>query len=53
MKGKISFLFAAIIFFTVFNDSSQTLVDKIGFKKTDKFLIIINDDAGMCHHSID
>lgn len=28
---------------------SQTLTERLGYKKTDKLLIINNDDAGMCH----
>lgn len=29
--------------------SAQTLTERLGYKKTDKLLIINNDDAGMCH----
>lgn len=29
--------------------SAQTLAERLGYKKTDKLLIINNDDAGMCH----
>lgn len=29
--------------------SSQTLAERLGYKNTDKLLIINNDDAGMCH----
>ncbi len=28
---------------------AQTLAERLGYKKTDKLLIINNDDAGMCH----
>jgi predicted glycoside hydrolase/deacetylase ChbG (UPF0249 family) len=28
---------------------AQTLTERLGYKKTDKLLIINNDDAGMCH----
>jgi predicted glycoside hydrolase/deacetylase ChbG (UPF0249 family) len=28
---------------------AQTLVERLGYKKTDRLLIINNDDAGMCH----
>ncbi len=29
--------------------NAQTLAERLGYKKTDKLLIINNDDAGMCH----
>ncbi len=29
--------------------SAQTLAERLGYKKTDRLLIINNDDAGMCH----
>lgn len=29
--------------------TAQTLAERLGYKKTDKLLIINNDDAGMCH----
>lgn len=28
---------------------SQSLVERLGYKATDRLLIINNDDAGMCH----
>jgi len=40
----------ALIFLTVCNLSfSQTLAEKLGYKVTDKLLIINCDDVGMCH----
>lgn len=45
MKG---ILVLSFLFFTG-TLSAQTLGERLGYKKTDKLLIINNDDAGMCH----
>ena len=34
-----------------FSVSAQSLAEKLGYKATDRLLIINNDDAGMCHAS--
>lgn len=41
-------LILSLLFF-VGTLSAQTLTERLGYKKTDKLLIINNDDAGMCH----
>jgi predicted glycoside hydrolase/deacetylase ChbG (UPF0249 family) len=38
----------SFLFFTM-TLSAQTLAERLGYKKTDRLLIINNDDAGMCH----
>src|SRR5690554_2997653 len=38
-----------VFLFFMGNLSAQTLAERLGYKKTDKLLIINNDDAGMCH----
>lgn len=38
-----------IITFVGIEIEAQTLVERLGYEKTDKLLIINNDDAGMCH----
>lgn len=42
-------LLAAAIAFAGMDVQSQTLAERLGYKKTDKLLIINSDDAGMCH----
>lgn len=49
MKRIVSYLFVAMITFLASNIQSQTLAEKLGYKSTDKLLIINSDDAGMCH----
>lgn len=41
-------LLLSLLFFAG-NLSAQTLAERLGYKKTDRLLIINNDDAGMCH----
>lgn len=41
-------LLLSLLFF-VGNLPAQTLAERLGYKKSDKLLIINNDDAGMCH----
>lgn len=43
------FLFLTLISATTSICSSQSLVEKLGYKPTDKLLIINCDDVGMCH----
>lgn len=45
---KILILFTTIAFVGL-NLQAQTLAERLGYKKTDKLLIINNDDVGMCH----
>ena len=49
MKHLISYLFIVMITFFTGSALSQTLAEKLGYKSTDKLLIINSDDAGMCH----
>lgn len=49
MKHITSYLFIAMITFFTCSVQSQTLAEKLGYKNTDKLLIINSDDAGMCH----
>lgn len=49
MKHITSYLFIAMITFLASNIQSQTLAERLGYKSTDKILIINSDDAGMCH----
>lgn len=44
---KISLYLMCLIIFNVCN--SQTLAEKLGYKPTDRLLIINCDDVGMCH----
>ncbi len=44
-KPCILFLFCTIAFI----GQAQTLAERLGYKPTDRILIINNDDAGMCH----
>lgn len=41
-------LFGCLLFTTA-TCWSQTLAERLGYKKTDRILIINNDDSGMCH----
>lgn len=41
-------LILGLLFFTI-SLPAQTLAERMGYKKTDKLLIVNNDDAGMCH----
>ena len=45
-KGIISITFCLLLIHTV---SAQTVAERLGYKATDRLLIINNDDAGMCH----
>ncbi|HUI32980.1 MAG: polysaccharide deacetylase family protein [Dysgonamonadaceae bacterium] len=47
MKKKLIILIT--IAFVGLNLQAQTLAERLGYKKTDKLLIINNDDVGMCH----
>lgn len=47
MKMKGTLILALL--FLMGNLSAQTLAERLGYKKTDRLLIINNDDAGMCH----
>ncbi len=49
MKRLISYLFVAMITLSTSNVQSQTLAERLGYKSTDKLLIVNSDDAGMCH----
>lgn len=49
MKRVISYLIAGMMAIVGFNVQSQTLAERLGYKSTDKLLIINSDDAGMCH----
>lgn len=49
MKRVIFYLFVVMITFLGGNVQSQTLAERLGYKSTDKLLIINSDDAGMCH----
>ena len=46
---KIRTIFILSFLFFAGSLSAQTLAERLGYKKTDKLLIINNDDAGMCH----
>ena len=46
---KIRTIFILSFLFFAGTLSAQTLAERLGYKKTDKLLIINNDDAGMCH----
>ena len=47
---KINHFLLALIFLATCNYGySQTLAEKLGYKSTDRLLIINCDDAGMCH----
>lgn len=45
MKGLLILSFI----FLMGNLTAQTLAERLGYKDTDRLLIINNDDAGMCH----
>src|SRR5512133_1360089 len=48
MRTKIILLLLSLIMIPDLL-SSQTLAEKLGYRKTDKLLIINCDDVGMCH----
>lgn len=39
----------SLLLFIISNAFGQSLAERLGYKETDKILIINNDDAGMCH----
>ncbi|SDC50462.1 polysaccharide deacetylase family protein [Niabella drilacis] len=49
MKELKKIIFVLWGLFTALPAGSQTLAEQLGYKKTDRILIINNDDAGMCH----
>lgn len=46
---KIIFFLVAVLGFTVSHSQDKTLAEKLGYKATDKLLIVNCDDVGMCH----
>ena len=47
-KVIITYIISVILFETL-SVSAQTTAEQLGYKPTDRLLIINNDDAGMCH----
>ena len=45
----VSLSFLLVLFVPLRSVSAQTLAEKLGYKPTDRLLIVNNDDAGMCH----
>lgn len=48
-QNRLKTIFLLSFLFLAGSLSAQTLAERLGYKKTDKLLIINNDDAGMCH----
>lgn len=48
-KKSYLIFFFVIVFASVDSLYGQTTAERLGYKATDKLLIINNDDAGMCH----
>ena len=49
MKKEISIFVFCFLLFAGSSISAQTIAEKLGYKATDRLLIVNNDDAGMCH----
>ena len=47
-RGVILIMFCLSLFYAV-STTAQTIAEQLGYKPTDRLLIVNNDDAGMCH----
>jgi predicted glycoside hydrolase/deacetylase ChbG (UPF0249 family) len=50
MKNE-RFFFIPVFLMLIININAQTLAEKLGYKATDRLLIVNCDDVGMCHSS--
>ncbi len=49
MKNVILLVIAIVVSGVIVSAQTKTLAERLGYKKTDRILIVNNDDSGMCH----